>query len=68
MKDTVLTLLRDKHYSELRDMLVEMYAADIASLLESLESRERALIFRCSEKIRLRKPLSSWNLIRRSNS
>ena len=46
MKDTVLTLLRDKHYSELRDMLVEMYAADIASLLESLESRERALIFR----------------------
>ena len=46
MKDTVLTLLSDKHYSELRDMLVEMYAADIASLLESLESRERALIFR----------------------
>ena len=46
MKDTVLTLLRDKHYSELRDMLVEMYAADIASLLESLESRERALKFR----------------------
>lgn len=46
MRDSVINMLEAKQYSELRDILIELYPADIAALLEDLEPRERTLIFR----------------------
>lgn len=50
MKDTILALLEQKHYRQLREKLAEENPADLAPLLEELDETSRAVVFRLLSK------------------
>jgi len=51
MIDRVLLLLRERHYSELRELLEELHVADIADLFDEIEEKELMLrLFRLLPK------------------
>ena len=52
LKDTIVSLLEEKQYRQLRDLLDEPDPADLAPLLESLEPTARAVAFRLLSKDR----------------
>lgn len=50
MKDTILALLEQKQYRQLREKLAEENPADLAPLLEELDETSRAVVFRLLSK------------------
>ena len=50
MKDQVVSLLEEKKYRRLRDLLAEQNPADLAPLMEDLEPTARAVVFRLLSK------------------
>ena len=49
-EETIVKLLESKKYSTIRDIMVEMNAADIAALFEDVEEEKLPLLFRLLPK------------------
>ena len=62
LEETITALLEGKKYAALRDILITMNAADVASLFESLQQEKLPLLFRL-----LPKELAARNVCRNGN-
>lgn len=48
--EQIETMLKEKQYAHLRDLLLEMEAADIYTLLEDLDEKQQSIVFRLLPK------------------
>ena len=64
---TLDILLEEKKYSSAKDILSTMAPEDVASVLQELDEKPAALLFRLLPKKLRRKPLLRWKAIFRKN-